>query len=148
MLLTQVSFASAQNVPENTVPRIDDEAAYIEKKTEIKEERNDTRKPVKVIERGPEATVLESEYSQNFWVFILGTYLFLMVFNLSADFGETKSIQWFWVSVFTFLAIFSWDNMDASRSNTWFPKLIMETGIIIYLFYLYFFNKNRINSTS
>ncbi len=124
----QSSFAcisDANSIPGKATPRIDEKAAYTEKAPQesvVKETASTT---------GP--------YSQNFWIFILGAYMFLMVFNLSSDFGKTKYIQWFWVSVFTFLAIFSWDNLDVSRANTWFPKAAMEIGIMLYLFYLYFF---------
>jgi hypothetical protein len=107
---------------EEVIPRIDDEAASI-----VREDKNIVG-----------ASKTDGAFSQNFWVFLFGVYLFLLIFNLSANFGKEKKLQWFWISVFTFLAVWAWDNLDISRNNDWFPAVVMESGIIIYIFYLYY----------
>ena len=124
----QINFAfvaNAQNAVGKVVPKIDDEAAYAEKGDgNLKvENRNNV------------------VYSQNFWVFLFGVYVFLLIFNLSFDFEKKKKLQWFWEAALTFLAIFVWDNLDAGRTNNWFPGIVLESGIIIYGFYLYFHSK-------
>ena len=118
---------SAQENVEKNVPRIDDEAASI------------VRKPKKVS---------PVHYSLNFWTFILGSYVFLLIFNLSFDFEKKKGIQWFWEAAFTFVAIFTWDKLDVLRENRWFPGVLMEIGVIIYLFYFYFMRNKLKSGTS
>jgi hypothetical protein len=140
-VFTCVSRAD-NNSSREVIPRIDEEAAYTERSLPA-EEKKDSEKPVRIIDRRPETTESGNIYSQNFWVFLLGAYLFLLVFNLSSNFKFNSTpgvdrIQWFWVSIFTFLAIFAWDKLDIPRTNAWFPKAVIEIGIIIYAFYLYF----------
>ena len=115
---------------EKSIPRIDDEAASIVKEDEVE-------KPISI--KAPEKK--GNIYSQNFWMLLFGFYLFLLIFNLSFEFGKKKKLQWFWEAVFTFLAIYVWDNLDITRSNTWFPGVILESGMVIYAFYFYFLNK-------
>jgi len=125
-------FADANNGPGKVLPRIDDEAAYSERPPFASEEAS--------VGKGNNSSI----YSQNFWVFLFGTYIFLMIFNLSFDLEKKKEIQWFLEAFLTFLAIFAWDNLDIARDNSWFPPVILESGIIIYGFYLYFMRK-RLN---
>lgn len=111
-----------------TIPRVDEEAAYTERYTEE-------------IREGKTAVDNSADYSLNFWMFLFGVYLFLLIFNLSFEFGKRRELQWFWETVYTFLAIFAWDNLDVGRTNPWFPAVVMESGVIIYAFYFYFLNK-------
>ncbi|MFA5777086.1 MAG: hypothetical protein WC906_01450 [Parcubacteria group bacterium] len=128
------SLASQERSQVKVVPRIDDEAAYTERNTE---EINGNKLEI-------DKNNNEAVYSQNFWMLLFGAYLFLLIFNLSFEFGKKKKLQWFWEAVFTFLAVYVWDNLDSSRSNTWFPAVILESGIIIYGFYFYFFSKKSL----
>ena len=110
------------------IPRIDEEAAATIKATNentLKEEKN--------------------IYSQNFWAFLFGAYVLLLIFNLSFDFEKKRKLQWFLEAFLTFLTIFIWDQLDFGRNNSWFPAVILESGIIIYAFYYYFFEKFKSN---
>lgn len=112
------------------IPRIDDEAASTVKKNKV--------------EKAIYTKVPENKgdvYSQNFWMLLFGFYLFLLIFNLSFEFEKKQKVQWFWEAVLTFLALYAWDSLDIARSNTWFPGIILESGIIIYAFYFYFLDK-------
>jgi len=125
-------FARVGNDAEKKVPRIDDEAAYCERSSFVSEEALASKEGESIV------------YPQNFWMFLFGAYIFLMIFNLSFDFGKRDNLQWFWEAALTFLAIFVWDNLDVARVNSWFPGVILETGIIIYGFYFYFFREKII----
>jgi hypothetical protein len=164
VFLAQVSFANAAvereiepqaNVPSaknKVIPRIDDEAA-----STVKPARNATpARNASQFEAGGQSVAggdLGSEsgnlngniYSQNFWMLLFGAYLFLLIFNLSFEFGKKKKLQWLWEAILTFLAIYVWDNLDISRSNSWFPGVVLESGIIIYAFYFYFLDKKLKN---
>lgn len=122
-----VSSSDSKDNAKKAIPRIDEEAAYTEK----------TDRNLRV-EKESKAV---NAFSQNFWVFLFGAYVALLIFNLSVDFGKKQKIQWFLESAITFLAIFAWDQLDAGRTNRWFPAVVLESGIIIYIFYLYFRSK-------
>lgn len=128
-----VVYDDTSYADEDVIPRIDDEAASIvrDKDGKIVEEKG----------AGMMAGKNKSGYSQNFWMLLFGAYLFLLIFNLSFDFKKKNKIQWFWEALFTFLAIYVWDNLDIGRDNSWFPGVILESGVIIYAFYFYFLDK-------
>lgn len=107
------------------IPRIDEEAAMIERE--------------RPLERKMETS--ENKYSTDFWIFLFGSYLFILIFNLAFDFTKTKNFHWFWEVFYTFLAIFIWDQLDYARANSWFPGIVMETVIVVYAFYFYFLKK-------
>lgn len=106
-------------------PRIDDEAASVARESE-----EAIRNPGKAV---PICAALPAEI----WIFLLAAYLFLLIFNLSYDFGKLKKIRWFWEGLFTLLAIYAWYAYDGCRTFIWFPLYVMKLGIIIYLFYIY-----------
>lgn len=117
-------------------PRIDEEAASIVYENE--EADCDSSAAV------PPAAALPA----GAWIFLLGAYIFLLLFNLSADFGKTRKIRWFWETVFTLLALSAWFVYDPSRSFTWYPLYVLKLGLITYLFYIYFFiGKKEKNKT-
>jgi len=127
----QVKFVNPKDKQEEKVaPRIDEEAASI-----VREENVEKPASAKA------STGEENIYTQNFWALLFGAYIFLMIFNLSFDFGKKKKVQWLLEAVLTFLAIFVWDQLDFARVNSWFPAVILESGIIIYGFYFYFIRK-------
>jgi hypothetical protein len=76
------------------------------------------------------------------WIFLLVVYLFLLIFNLSLTFGKRDTIQWVWEMVLTLLALGTWFRWDLCRTSLWYPLFVLALGILIYLFYLYFFNEN------
>lgn len=137
---TKVQLESEnENQISKATPRIDEEAAMTVREKvmvsgEEKEIVSETRK--------------KATYSEQFWVFIFGAYLFLIVFNLSFNFKKSQSIQWFWEALYTFLAVFVWDRLDFPRTNGWFPGAVMEAGIIIYLAYFYFLNNKIMTEKS
>ena len=106
-------------------PRIDDEAASIVSERE------------EVVCASGKAVPICASLPAEVWIFILAAYLFLLVFNLSYDFGKAKKIRWFWEGLFTLLAIYAWYAYDGCRTFIWFPLYVMKLGIIIYLFYIY-----------
>jgi len=106
-------------------PRIDDEAASI-----VSEREEAVCAPEKAV---PICASLPAEV----WIFLLAAYLFLLIFNLSYDFGKAKKIRWFWEGLFTLLALYAWYVYDGCRTFIWFPLYVMKLGIIIYLFYIY-----------
>jgi Flp pilus assembly protein TadB len=77
------------------------------------------------------------------WIFLLAAYLALLIFNLGITFGKRETIQWFWEAVLTIFALGAWFWMDGCRTNVWYPLFILMLGILIYLFYLYFFEQKR-----
>ncbi len=140
----QIDQTKLQIEEENQGPditgRIDEEAAMT-----VREEIKVSREKMGD-ENFSESRNLKKEiYSEQFWVFIFGAYLFLLVFNLSFNFQKSQKIQWFWEAFYTFLAVFVWDQLDFPRTNSWFPGAVMEAGIIIYAAYFYFLN-NKIKT--
>ncbi len=128
-----IIMSPAMTLGNEVAPRIDEEAASI-----VKNEKGEV-----VEEKGVNSRVekIESIYTQNFWMLLFGAYLALLIFNLSFDFEKREDLQWFWEAALTFLALYTWDNLDAFRSNSWFPGVVLESGIIIYAFYFYFLDK-------
>lgn len=98
--------------------------------------------------RNPDAIMMGEENERvilpvGIWVLLLATYLFLLIFNLGLTFGRRSSVQWFWETAYTVLALMSWFLLDQIRTNLWFPLYVMALGVLIYLFYLYFFWEKR-----
>ena len=116
-------------------PRIDQEAASVEKET-AKENTGEKNYEI-LLDENRNCRSLP----QNFWLLIFAAYLFLIIFNLLYEFEEREDPQWFWESAYTLLALLAWYNFDACRLHSWFPATILETGIIVYSFYLYFLRK-------
>ena len=81
------------------------------------------------------------------WVFLLVAYLALLGFNLAYKFKESRNIRWVWETIMTLLLIAGWFYFDQCRSHLWFPLYVMKLGIIIYLFYLYFFGEKQKNDS-
>jgi hypothetical protein len=129
---TSQNYSNNQSNQE-IIPRIDDEAACVVR--ECKGKNNEA-----VVAKG---NAFNNKYSINFWTFLFGTYIFLLIFNLSFGFGKKRDPQWFWEAVYTYLAIFVWDKLDPGRINPWFPGVVLESGIIIYLFYFYLLSKKN-----
>jgi len=111
-------------------PSIDGEAAAV-----VKEEKSSN---CPLIAKTTPCRTLPSEI----WIFLLTVYLFLLIFNLSLTFGKRSTVQWVWEAILTILALGSWFLWDQCRTNLWFPLFVITLGILIYLFYLYFFNEN------
>lgn len=83
---------------------------------------------------------------QDAWVLLLGAYIFLLVFNLTFEFGKRKKLQWFWEALYTILALLAWYDFDGCRQNNWFAQAVIIEGVIIYAFYFYYFDqKIKIN---
>lgn len=123
---------NTSNIPklsEIVGPRIDEEAASIScKKIAYNVEASSCQTlPVKI------------------WLLLLICYLFLLVFNLSYDFNETVNPRSLWEIILTGVFIFGWLYFDKCGVNIWFPLGIIKFGIVIYLSYLYFFEKKGKN---
>jgi hypothetical protein len=99
--------------------------------------RIDEKAAFAVREEGATQEIDCDQWPEKFWVFLYGAYLFLLVFNLS--FGlKKKKIQWFWESLITLLALWTWKELDVCQMQRWFYYCILESGVIIYFFYAYF----------
>lgn len=132
------SWAYAQEKPSSLSeiiksgePQIDEEAAEIVKEDQGKEN-------YEILLEGNNHC---RSLPENLWVFLLGAYLFLIIFNLSFEFEKAGNIRWFWESLYTVLALLAWFNYDGCRTNTWFAPAVIESGIIIYAYYLYYFKR-------
>ncbi|MDO8529257.1 MAG: hypothetical protein Q7S18_01155 [bacterium] len=135
-ILSQAGFAfpaNAQNAQLKIIPRIDNEAASTEK---INRNSVDINRDL-VVNNGNRKDI----YPMNFWVFLFGAYVFILIFNLSFDFEKTQKMRLFWEIGYTFLAIFVWDKLDLAKENPWFPRIVIETFAIVYALYYYFFKK-------
>jgi len=77
------------------------------------------------------------EWPEKFWISLFGAYLFLLVFNLSFGLKNKKKIQWFWELLITLLALWTWKKLDVCEMQPWFYYCVIESGVIIYFFYLY-----------
>ena len=116
----------------NPAPRIDQQAAEI-----VKQDQGE--KNYKILLKENDGCM---SLPQGAWILLLGTYVFLLIFNLTFEFGKRKKIQWFWESLYTILALLAWYNFDECRKNNWFPQLVIIEGIIIYSFYLFYFSNH------
>jgi hypothetical protein len=76
------------------------------------------------------------------WVLFLVAYLFLLIFNLSITFGKRTTVQWAWEAGFSLLALAIWFWLDTCQANVWYPLFVILLGVLIYIFYLYFFNEH------
>ncbi len=113
-----VSLEAEKDFP----PRIDEEGAFISRE-----------------DYSLEKEIICGAFSENFWIFLFGVYLFLLVFNLSAQPKKSGAIRWFWELIFTFLALGTQEKLDPGGCYRWFSFCVVETGVIIYSFYLYSF---------
>jgi hypothetical protein len=116
---------AGKNIPkisEIKGPRIDDEAASIVR--------------VKTNPRRPALPV-------GIWLFLLVSYVCILIFNLAYGFRRAMKIQWFWEGLLTFLALWAWYALDQGRLNLWYPVHVLKMGILIYAIYLYFFDKKQ-----
>jgi hypothetical protein len=76
------------------------------------------------------------------WIFLLTAYLALLIFNLGVTFGKRNTVQWVWEMILTLIGLGAWFRWDQCRANLWYPLFVLTLGILIFLFYLYFFNEN------
>jgi hypothetical protein len=115
----------------NSKPRIDQQAAETVKDDQGKKNYTTLLKENSACQSLP----------QGAWILLLGTYVFLLIFNLTFEFGKREKLQWFWEALYTILALLAWYNFDECRQNNWFAQLVIIEGIIIYGFYFYFFDQ-------
>lgn len=116
---------NAKNIPKLSdikSPRIDDEAASVEK-IAVKDDKACTTLPDKI------------------WIFLFLAYIILLIFNLSYNFNQAMKIQWLWELILTFSAVIVWYKFDSCRNNLWYPVFVIKYGIVIYVAYLYLLNK-------
>lgn len=112
-------------------PRIDEEAASI-----VRESAEESCAQEKI---SPTCATLPASV----WIFLLAAYIFLLIFNLSADCGSAQKIRWIWETLLTLLAIAVWLIYDSSGIFIWYPLHVLKFGLIIYLFYLYLLLEKR-----
>lgn len=79
----------------------------------------------------------------NILVFLLFAYLVLLVFNLAYDFERTAVVRWKFEAILTAIFVFGWTYFDNCFSSLWFPLYVIKSGILIFVVYLYFFEKNK-----
>jgi hypothetical protein len=105
-------------------PRIDEEAAF-------------------TVRISPLSPLPCTNLPKGAWIFLLLSYLSLLIFNLVYGLRRATKIQWFWEAVLTFAALFAWYVFDQCRTNVWFPMDVLKMGILVYALYIYFFNKKQ-----
>lgn len=77
------------------------------------------------------------------WVFLLFAYIALLVYNFSFTFKKATSPQWFWETLYTVLALVAWYVFDGCQTHIWFPLMIIKTGLIIFIFYVYLLERKK-----
>jgi hypothetical protein len=77
------------------------------------------------------------------WIFLLISYLALLIFNLTYEFERSFRLRWGWEVLLTGIFIFGWLYFDRCSLNMWFPLYVIKLGAIVYVVYLYFFDKNK-----
>lgn len=108
-------------------PRIDTEAATIA----LSEAPATTEAPVTTVTT--ETTALPGEL----WVLLILAYAVLLVFNFSYTFDRVAAPQWGWEVFYTLAALWGWLVMDPTALYSWFPFMILKTGLIIFALYAY-----------
>lgn len=78
------------------------------------------------------------------WMFLLIAYVALLVFNLAFPFERTVRIQWRFEALLTALVLLAWYQWDTAEAYPWFPLAILQTGILVYAIYLYFFDRRML----
>ena len=81
--------------------------------------------------------------SAGVWIFLLFAYIALLVYNFSYRFKESVRIQWFWELIYTLLFVLVWLLFDECFIHSWFPFMLIETGLIVFGIYAYLFEKKR-----
>lgn len=77
------------------------------------------------------------------WVFLLISYIALLIFNLKYGSISSRKIQWKWETIMTGIFIFGWFYFDKCAQNLWFPLYVTKIGLAIYTIYLYFVFKTK-----
>ncbi len=71
------------------------------------------------------------------WVFLLVTYVALLVFNWSYTFRTVTSPQWRFELILTLLTLGVWYHLDSGRGEIWFPLTLIKSGLIVAIIYVY-----------
>lgn len=80
------------------------------------------------------------------WLFLLIAYVALLIFNLGYDFqhsvhkGERRFV---WEIILTVLVLWGWSIWDTCGQMLWFPIAVVKYGLLTYVFYLYFFERQQ-----
>jgi hypothetical protein len=77
------------------------------------------------------------------WIFLLLAFMALLIFNLAYNFKKTLEIRWGFEAALLILTLWAWLIFDQGRAVIWFPLYVIKLGLIIYLAYLYFFEKKE-----
>lgn len=118
-----VSGETILKISEIDEPRIDDQAAMV------------------VVEplEGNTCTTLPGYI----WGFLLIAFMALLVFNFSYDFKRLTDIHFVWEGIFLLLTLSAWYVWDECHSATWFPLSVIKVSIIIFVLYLYLFERKE-----
>lgn len=106
-------------ISEITGPRIDGAAAFtiVEGKTRVPEE---------------------------VWWFLVLAYVALIIFNFSSTFERVVTPQWFWEVLYTLCVICGWVILDPLGKEKWFPFMIIKSGLILFVLYVYLLEKKLV----
>ncbi len=86
-------------------------------------------------------TVVEAGLPGEAWAFLLLVYIALLIFNFSYTFETVTSPQWLWELFYTLAALFCWYVFDRGALYSWFPFMILKSGLILFALYLYLLEK-------
>lgn len=87
-----------------------------------------------------------SSLPEDIWIFLLLSYIALLLYNFSYTYTQTHAPQWLWESLYTVLGLVAWNVWDGCRTHLWFPFAVLKTGIIIFAIYVYLLEKKKMKS--
>lgn len=102
---------------------------------------NDTAASIECYDDSISTEIKQNTLPMRVWIFMLVSYVSLLIFNLSYDFGTRNRVQWAFELLLTYVYVFEWVYFDPSGINIWFPLYVIKLGIIVYCAYLYFYKK-------
>lgn len=112
--------------------------------SEIDGPRIDSSAAVVVVDEAWQNEPVAPKFPGELWVFLLFVYVALLIFNFSSTFEKAVTPQWFWELLYTILALLSWLALDPLGLYPWFPLMVIKSGLIIYITYLYLLEKKRL----
>ncbi|MFZ2187356.1 MAG: hypothetical protein WAV46_01885 [Candidatus Moraniibacteriota bacterium] len=118
--------------------------APIQKLSEIRGARIDDGAGTIVVERSLSAQVQARiclTLPGGLWIFLLLGYVALLIFNFSYTFDRATAPQWAWEAGLTALALIAWYAWDECRTSSWFPLMVVKSGLLVFIAYAYLLEK-------
>jgi RsiW-degrading membrane proteinase PrsW (M82 family) len=68
------------------------------------------------------------------WLFLIGAYLALLIFNFKEAYKQQKPIGGVFEIFLSGMFLILWASFDNCHSTYWFPLLLLKSGLIVYIF--------------